>query len=66
MAVAHCSLILNAPALAKPTFSSSFEKLTFAGTGLPTAKPQQYLLLPHNEILESKRLPDYLRFEVKR
>lgn len=29
------------------------------------AKPWKYLLLPHNEIAESKRLLDYLRFEVK-
>jgi len=29
------------------------------------AKPWKYLLLPHDEIAESKRLPDYLRFEVK-
>ena len=30
------------------------------------AKPWKYLLLPHDEIVESKRLVDYLRFEVKR
>jgi type III restriction enzyme len=30
------------------------------------AKPWKYLLLPHDEIAESKRLSDYLRFEVKR
>ncbi len=29
-------------------------------------KPWKYLLLPHDEIAESKRLSDYLRFEVKR
>ena len=29
-------------------------------------KPWKYLLLPHDEIAESKRLVDYLRFEVKR
>jgi type III restriction enzyme len=29
-------------------------------------KPWKYLLLPHDEIAESKRLLDYLRFEVKR
>ena len=29
-------------------------------------KPWKYLLLPHDEIVESKRLPEYLRFEVKR
>jgi type III restriction enzyme len=29
-------------------------------------KPWKYLLLPHDEITESKRLSDYLRFEVKR
>jgi type III restriction enzyme len=29
------------------------------------AKPWKYLLLPHDEIAESKRLADYLRFEVK-
>ena len=29
------------------------------------AKPWKYLLLPHDEIAESKRLSDYLRFEVK-
>ena len=28
-------------------------------------KPWKYLLLPHDEIAESKRLVDYLRFEVK-
>ena len=28
-------------------------------------KPWKYLLLPHDEIAESKRLSDYLRFEVK-
>lgn len=28
-------------------------------------KPWKYLLLPHDEIAESKRLLDYLRFEVK-
>lgn len=28
------------------------------------AKPWKYLLLPHDEISESKRLSDYLRFEV--
>jgi type III restriction enzyme len=28
-------------------------------------KPWRYLLLPHDEIVESKRLADYLRFEVK-
>ena len=30
------------------------------------AKPWKYLLLPHDEIAESKRLSDYLRFEVNR
>ena len=30
------------------------------------AKPWKYLLLPHDEIAKSKRLADYLRFEVKR
>ncbi|MDO9225497.1 MAG: DEAD/DEAH box helicase family protein [Pseudomonadota bacterium] len=29
-------------------------------------KPWRYLLLPHDEVTESKRLTDYLRFEVKR
>jgi type III restriction enzyme len=29
------------------------------------AKPWRYLLLPHDEILESNRLSDFLRFEVK-
>ncbi len=29
-------------------------------------KPWKYLLLPHDEVSESKRLSDYLRFEVKR
>lgn len=29
-------------------------------------KPWKYLLLPHDEVAESKRLSDYLRFEVKR
>jgi type III restriction enzyme len=29
-------------------------------------KPWKYLLVPHDEIAESKRLSDYLRFEVKR
>jgi len=29
------------------------------------AKPWKYLLVPHDEINESKRLADYLRFEVK-
>lgn len=29
------------------------------------AKPWKYLLIPHDEIVESKRLSDYLRFEVK-
>jgi type III restriction enzyme len=28
-------------------------------------KPWKYLLLPHDEVAESKRLSDYLRFEVK-
>ncbi len=28
-------------------------------------KPWKYLLLPHDEITESKRLSDYLRFEIK-
>jgi len=28
-------------------------------------KPWKYLLPPHDEIAESKRLPDYSRFEVK-
>ena len=28
-------------------------------------KPWKYLLLPHDEVTESKRLVDYLRFEVK-
>jgi type III restriction enzyme len=28
-------------------------------------KPWKYLLLPHDEINESKCLSDYLRFEVK-
>jgi len=28
-------------------------------------KPWKYLLLPHDEVVESKRLADYLRFEVK-
>jgi len=28
-------------------------------------KPWRYLLLPHDEITESKRLVDFLRFEVK-
>lgn len=29
------------------------------------AKPWKYLLVPHDEVNESKRLTDYLRFEVK-
>ena len=29
------------------------------------AKPWKYLLAPHDEIVESKRLSDFLRFEVK-
>ena len=29
-------------------------------------KPWKYLLLPHDEIVESKRITDYLRFEVQR
>ncbi len=29
------------------------------------AKPWNYLLVPHDEINESRRLPDFLRFEVK-
>lgn len=29
------------------------------------AKPWKYLLLPHDEIVESKRLADFLRFEVR-
>lgn len=29
------------------------------------AKPWRYLLVPHDEVNESMRLPDYLRFEVK-
>ena len=28
-------------------------------------KPWRYLLLPHDEIVEAKRLADFLRFEVK-
>jgi len=28
-------------------------------------KSWKYLLVPHDEVLESKRLFDYLRFEVK-
>jgi len=28
-------------------------------------KPWKYLLLPHDEIVESKQLSDYLRFEIK-
>jgi type III restriction enzyme len=28
-------------------------------------KPWKYLLLPHDDVIESKRLVDYLRFEVK-
>ncbi|MBH9409722.1 DEAD/DEAH box helicase family protein [Pseudomonas aeruginosa] len=28
-------------------------------------KPWKYLLVPHDEVIESKRLADYLRFEVK-
>jgi type III restriction enzyme len=28
-------------------------------------KPWKYLLVPHDEVNESKRLADYLRFEVK-
>lgn len=28
-------------------------------------KPWRYLLLPHDEIMESKRLSDFLRFQVK-
>ena len=28
-------------------------------------KPWKYLLVPHDEVCESKRLADYLRFEVK-
>jgi type III restriction enzyme len=30
------------------------------------AKPWKYLLLPHDEITEEKRLADFLHFEVKR
>ena len=29
------------------------------------SKPWKYLPVPHDEINESKRLADYLRFEVK-
>lgn len=28
-------------------------------------KSWRYLLLPHDEIVESKRLSDYVRFEIK-
>ena len=28
-------------------------------------KPWKYLLVPHDEVSESKRITDYLRFEVK-
>ncbi|WP_454765653.1 hypothetical protein [Cupriavidus campinensis] len=28
-------------------------------------KPWKYLLVPHDEIIESKRLADFLRFEIK-
>ena len=28
-------------------------------------KPWRYLLVPHDEIAESKRITDFLRFEVK-
>ena len=28
-------------------------------------KPWRYLLIPHDEVIESKKLTDYLRFEVK-
>jgi type III restriction enzyme len=28
-------------------------------------KPWQYIIMPHDEIVESKRLSDYLRFEWK-
>ncbi|WP_426778739.1 hypothetical protein [Pseudomonas aeruginosa] len=28
-------------------------------------KPWKYLLIPHSEVTEAKRLMDYLRFEVK-
>ena len=30
-----------------------------------STKPWKYLLVPHDEVSESKRLADYLRFEVK-
>ncbi|MGR8933514.1 MAG: hypothetical protein ACU837_03900 [Gammaproteobacteria bacterium] len=29
------------------------------------SKPWRYLLLPHDEITETKRLGDFLRFEVR-
>jgi type III restriction enzyme len=29
------------------------------------SKPWKYLLAPHDEIVESKRLVDFLRFEIK-
>jgi type III restriction enzyme len=29
------------------------------------SKPWKYLLVPHDEINESKRIVDYLRFEVR-
>jgi type III restriction enzyme len=29
-----------------------------------STKPWHYLLIPHNEVVESKRLDDYLRFKV--
>ena len=29
------------------------------------AKPWRYLIIPHNEMSESKRLSDFLRFELK-
>jgi type III restriction enzyme len=30
-----------------------------------STKPWHYLLIPHNEVVESKRLDDYLRFRFE-
>lgn len=39
-----------------------FDDIDYFSVG---GKPWRYLLLPHDEITESKRLADFLRFEVK-
>ena len=57
--------IQTAEVVAKSAAAVQWCKHASAYASSVSAKPWKYLLVPHDEVVESKRLIDYLRFQVK-